>query len=532
MEQHKLVYKIASEPDEINQIHQLNYETFVEEIPQHQENQDRRLVDKFDKENVYIVAKDGEEVVGMIALRITRPFSLDQKLEGLDQYLPGDAKPCEVRLLSVKKNYRRTLVFYQLVNELVSYCLEADFDMALISGTDRQIKLYKRMGFEPFGEMVGTEGAMFQPMYLTKEKFETTSIAFAKMMQRKKPVKPLNFLPGPVAIHSEVEKAFAQSAISHRSDDFIEEMKIVRGNLCALVNAEHAEIAVGTGTLANDLVAAQIGRLPGRGLILATGEFGYRLIDHAARLGLQFDALEKSWNDKISIQEVQNLLKLNNDITWLWTVHCETSTGALYDLENLKALAKSYGIRLCVDACSSVGIVPVDLKDVYLASTVSGKGLGAPPGLAIVFHQEPVGPDASIPRYLDLGQYAVAGSIPYTHSSNLVSALHAALKQIDFDNKRRIGNAARGLLTDAGFTVLGDDSYSPGILTIPFSGFISSNEIGAELKREGIIVSYESDYLLNRNWIQFALMGELTLADFESALAVLRKTMRRKAELV
>ncbi|WP_033542514.1 aminotransferase class V-fold PLP-dependent enzyme [Planococcus sp. CAU13] len=532
MEQTKLVYKIASEPDELNQIHELNYETFVEEIPQHQQNQDRRLVDKFDQENIYIIAKDGEEVVGMIALRINRPFSLDQKLDDLDRYLPSGAKPCEVRLLSVKKSYRRTLVFYQLVNELVGYCLESHFDMALISGTDRQIKLYRRIGFEPFGEMVGKEGAMFQPMYLTKEKFETTSIAFAKMMQRKRPAKQLNFLPGPVAIHSEVEEAFRQGAISHRSLDFIEEMKIVREKLCALVNARHAQIAVGTGTLANDLVAAQIKKLPGRGLILANGEFGYRLIDHAVRLGLQFDTLEKPWNGNIPLEEVEALLKVNKDITWLWTVHCETSTGYLYDLESLTELTKKRGIKLCVDACSSVGIVPVDLREVHLASTVSGKGLASYPGLAVVFHREPVVPDPSIPRYLDLGQYAVAGSIPYTHSSNLVYALHEALKRIDFGNKTRIGNAARRLLADAGFTVLGDDSYSPGILTIPIPAVISSNEIGNKLKEEGIITSYESDYLLDRNWIQFALMGELTLADFESALAVLRKTMRRKAELV
>ncbi|WP_203333713.1 aminotransferase class V-fold PLP-dependent enzyme [Planococcus beigongshangi] len=532
MEQRKLTYRIASEPDEMNQIHQLNYETFVEEIPQHQQNQDRRLVDKFDQENIYIIAKDGEEVVGMIALRITRPFSLDQKLDDLDRYLPEGAKPCEVRLLSVKKSYRRTLVFYQLVNELVSYCLAADFDLALISGTDRQIKLYKRIGFEPFGDMVGTEGAMFQPMYLTKAKFETTSIAFSKMMQRKSPAKPLNFLPGPVAIHREVEAAFGQPAISHRSEAFIEEMKTVRHKLCTLVNAEHAGIAVGTGTMANDLVAAQIRKLPGKGLILANGEFGYRLIDHATRFDLPFETLAKSWNDPISIQEVEHLLKLDRDITWLWTVHCETSTGALYDLDSLKALTKSHGVKLCVDACSSVGIVPVDLKGVHLASNVSGKGLGAYPGLAVVFHQEPVWPDTSIPRYLDLGQYAVADSIPYTHSSNLVAALHTALNRIDLDTRQQTGHAAREMLGNAGFTVLGDNSYSPGILTIPLPALISSDEIGTQLKEEGIIVSYESDYLLERNWIQFALMGELTLADFGNALAVLRKTIRRKAELV
>lgn len=532
MEPRKLLYKIASEPEEMEGIHALNYETFVEEIPQHERNAERRLVDKFDAENVYIIAKDGEEVIGMIAVRVNRPFSLDHKIDGLDHYLPKGAKPCEVRLLSVRGRYRKSQVFYQMVNVLVEYCLEGDFNMALISGTDRQIKLYKRIGFEPFGEMVGTEGAMFQPMYLTKEKFETTSKAFSKLMQKKRPMKPLNFLPGPVAIHSDVELAFIQSAVSHRSHDFIEEMKTVRTKLCGLVNANHAEIAVGTGTLANDLVAAQIQKLPGRGLILANGEFGCRLIDHAARWSLRFDTIQKEWNEKFSLAEIESSIEKNGDINWIWTVHCETSTGYLYDLDGLSKLANKHDLKLCVDACSSVGIVAVDLQDAYLASTVSGKGLGSYPGLAVVFHQEPILPDPSIPRYLDLGQFSTTDSIPYTHSSNLVSALHAAVDRVDFQNKAHLGNAAKRMLKGAGFSHLGDEKYSPSVMTIPLPDFISSREIGDGLKKEGVIISYESDYLLKRNWIQFALMGDLTIADFERALVILEKTMHIKAELV
>ena len=197
MEQHTVTYKIASEPEEMEQIYRLNYETFVEEIPQHQQNQSRSLIDKFDKENIYMIAKDGKVVIGMIAVRANRPFSLDHKLDNLDDYLPKQANPCEVRLLSVKKEYRKTWVFSRLTHLLVSYCLEKNFDMALISGTDRQIRLYKKIGFESFGPMVGTKEAMFQPMYLTKEKFETTSKAFTKMMMRKnKQMKKINFLPG------------------------------------------------------------------------------------------------------------------------------------------------------------------------------------------------------------------------------------------------------------------------------------------------------------------------------------------------
>ncbi|MCM3585732.1 aminotransferase class V-fold PLP-dependent enzyme [Mesobacillus maritimus] len=526
MEPHKLTYKMASEPEEMEQIYKLNYETFVEEIPQHHQNESRRLVDKFDEENVYLIAKDQDKVVGMITVRSNRPFSLDHKLANLDDYLPNDANPCEIRLLAVKKEYRKTRVFFELANMLMNYCLEKNYNIALISGTDRQIRLYKKIGFEPFGPMVGTKDAMFQPMYLTKAKFETTSKAFSKLMdQRKQKQVPniINFLPGPVSISKEVEQAFQNTPVSHRSSDFINEMNTLRTKIAELVNANHAQILVGTGTLANDLVAAQIKQLAEKGLILANGEFGERLIDHAERFKLSYYTMKKQWNEPIPIKEIHDFLEQHQEIKWIWAVHCETSTGYLYDLNALKELTKKRNIKLCVDACSSVGVVPVDFHGVYLASTVSGKGLGAYPGLAILFHQKPMTPISEIPRYLDLGQYAIADSVPYTHSSNLVAALHVAVDQVNIENKSTLASAVRNKLTKLGFTILGNDTYSPGILTLSLAEDISSKTFGDQLKEKGILVSYESNYLLKRNWIQFALMGNLTWDECERSFKVLHE---------
>ena len=69
-------FKIANELWEFEQIFELAYETFVEEIPQHEGNAERRHVDRFHEQNLYVVAIDQDRVVGMIALRGDRPFSL------------------------------------------------------------------------------------------------------------------------------------------------------------------------------------------------------------------------------------------------------------------------------------------------------------------------------------------------------------------------------------------------------------------------------------------------------------------------
>jgi len=162
-----LEFKVASEPAEFEQIHRLNYQTFVEEIPQHPPNPERRLVDKFHADNTYLIAQQGAWVVGMLALRDRRPFSLDAKLTDLDAWLPPHRALCEVRLLAVRPSHRGPHVLQGLLTLVADVGKQRGYDLAVISGTVRQLKLYGALGFAPFGPLVGVGEAVFQPMYLT-----------------------------------------------------------------------------------------------------------------------------------------------------------------------------------------------------------------------------------------------------------------------------------------------------------------------------------------------------------------------------
>jgi hypothetical protein len=173
-----LVFRIASEAWEFEQIHRLNYATFVEEIPQHHTDSSCLLVDKFHSQNTYMTCWRGPHLVGMIAARGERPFSLDGKLENLDSYLPPGRSCCELRLLAVDPSYRYGRVFRGLCRLVIEYCKRQGYDLALISGTTRQQKLYQHLGFVPFGPLVGTPDALFQPMYLTMERLEVGAKSF------------------------------------------------------------------------------------------------------------------------------------------------------------------------------------------------------------------------------------------------------------------------------------------------------------------------------------------------------------------
>jgi aspartate aminotransferase-like enzyme len=497
----ELVFKIATEPHEFESIHELNFRTFVEEIPQHPANDRGRLVDRKHAENTYVIGLAGEELVAMVALRGRRPFSLDEKLPALDAYLPSGRNPCEIRLLSVLPAYRKSAVFAGLIARLSQIARLRGYDLALISGTTRQLRLYAHLGFMPFGPVLGTRAAQYQPMMLTLERFEHSTRGLIAARTRS-----VSFMPGPVEISRDVQAAFAAQPQSHRSKHFSRALTATKRRLAELTGAAHVSVLLGSGTLANDAVAAQLSLDKRRGLILSNGEFGERLVDHAARWKLAFDVYRVDWGEPFQLEEIAAKRP-----AWLWMVHCETSTGMLNDLRSIRQLCRSSGALLCVDAISSLGTVPVELAGIAFATGVSGKGFGAYPGLALVFHERPAQASRSIPRYLDLAAYQAPGEVPFTHSSNLLEALHAALLRDNaahYERIRRDAALLRERLAERGFQcVTPEPLASPAVLTIALRSELSSREVGDGVARLGYALAYESAYLVQRNWIQIALMG-------------------------
>jgi aspartate aminotransferase-like enzyme/predicted N-acetyltransferase YhbS len=511
-----LVFKIAESDDEFAQIHRLNHQTFAAEIPQHAPQSNGILRDKFHDENLYFIAVRGADVVGMMALRDRRPFSLDAKVPNLNALLPPHGFACEVRLLAVAPSERQGRVFRGLLRQAVEYSAARGYDLALISGTTRQQKLYRHLGFQAFGPLVGNSSAQFQPMFLTWP-------ALQKALG-----KPINLLPGPTDLRPAVSAALHNSvvlhnaALSHRAPAFHRLLNETRALLSQLTRAPHIEIALGSGTLANDTIAAQLRPL-GPGLLLSNGEFGERLSDHARRSGLDFQTHRVDWGEVFNWSTVREKLHGKN---WLWAVHCETSCGTLNDLERLKSLAAQSGARLCLDCVSSLGALPLDLSGVHLASGSSGKALGALPGLALVFASDFAPPRDDVPRALDLGLYSREAHVPFTHSAPLVAALRAALDYQSSDFWTRLaqsGACLRTALQNDGWHFVAQKSPAPHVLTLALPPQHNARELGEFLEERGYLAGFRSSYLQKRNWLQFCLMSEPNGAALEKLPHLLRR---------
>src|SRR5438105_13996442 len=104
------LFKRADTRHEFEQIHRLNYETFVAEIPQHADPGDGRLVDKFHGKNCYFVALTEGRVIGMVSTHDQPPFSVADRLTDPSILERPGTRPLEVRLLAIEPARRNSTV--------------------------------------------------------------------------------------------------------------------------------------------------------------------------------------------------------------------------------------------------------------------------------------------------------------------------------------------------------------------------------------------------------------------------------------
>ena len=499
-------FDLATERD-FDAIRRLNHQTFAEEIPQHAVRGDGRLVDRFEGDSLFIVARAGTDLVGMLSVRPDRPFSLESKLPEFARYLPPGRRVCEVRLLSVAPSHRQGIVLRGLLARLVRECDSRGLDLAVMSATTRQLRLYKHLGCVPFGRLVGSPGAQFQPMYITREAL----VERVGELLDASPREPRCFLTGPVSLSAPVRARLAAPLTSHRGSEFAADCATIRDGLRALTGARHVALLTGSGTVANDVVATQIASRGGRAVILANGEFGERLVNHAERHAIPHVVLRRPWGTVIDADAVRQTVR-RSGASWIWATHCETSTGVLLDVAAIRSIGQEFGVHLALDAASSVGTVATDFNGVALASTVSGKGLGAVAGLAIVCADEVPRPCPTAPRALDLASYLTGDGVPFTQSSLLVGALASAIGTTDWPQRFGAIAAANALLRSrmkaAGVAALTSGvNAAPAVVTWPVPAWRQSADVGAAMERLGYQISWHSSYLRERGWVQTALMG-------------------------
>ncbi|HEY6389864.1 MAG TPA: aminotransferase class V-fold PLP-dependent enzyme [Bryobacteraceae bacterium] len=170
--------------------------------------------------------------------------------------------------------------------------------------------------------------------------------------------------PGPVNVSESVRSAgFNSPDICHREPEYSDLQDAVRTSLLEVLGLSPDDytsvLLTGSGTAAVEAMIASGVPRGGRLLVIRNGAYGERMQLIARAHGIECDTVDCSSTERPNIDDVRGRLDKNR-YACLAVVHHETSTGLLNDLAPLAALCRERGVRILIDAVSSLGGEIVD----------------------------------------------------------------------------------------------------------------------------------------------------------------------------
>lgn len=256
--------------------------------------------------------------------------------------------------------------------------------------------------------------------------------------------------PGPLTTDIAVRQAMLRDWGS-RDPAFIALTSELRTRLLTVVNGSDSHVAVpiqGSGTFVLEATVGSLMRPDDVLLVLINGAYGERMAQIAQRLGRRVHSLRWEEDRPVDAQGVAEALADDPAITHVALVHCETTSGILNPLEAVAAVVAGAGRRLLLDAMSSFGALPIDLRSTPIAALLasSNKCLEGAPGLAFALVERGLlsgcaGLSASMT--LDLHAqwrgFDDNGQWRFTPPVQVVAALVEALRRLEIEG----GPAAR-----------------------------------------------------------------------------------------
>ncbi len=284
----------------------------------------------------------------------------------------------------------------------------------------------------------------------------------------------LLFTPGPLTTSLSVKQAMLHD-LGSREDAFIAIVRDIRRRLVALGGVSEPEYTAvlmqGSGTFSLEAVLASTVPPQGKVLVAVNGAYGRRLAQIGQTLGIAIRSLEFAENEPVDPAKVSAALAQDPSITHVSMCHCETTSGVINPVKEVGVIVRSAGRRFFVDAMSSFGAIPLNLRDAgidYLVSSAN-KCIEGVPGFAFVLaRREALDSTEGWARSVSfdlLAQFKGLekdGQFRFTPPTHAILAFHRALAELDAEGDVS-GRAARYSENHAalleGMTALGFRAY-------------------------------------------------------------------------
>jgi len=339
-------------------------------------------------------------------------------------------------------------------------------------------------------------------------------------------MKKMLFNPGPTNVSENVRESIKTDDICHREPEFREVLLRLNKNILKLFNGEntHSSILfVSSGTGANEAICSSI---EGKVLVLNNGKYSDRICDILEKYKIPINRLKLPETEPMDLNLIEQEIQRDLEITHIYLVHHETTTGALAPLKEIGELANKYNKLLCVDSVSGLGGHEFDLQkdNVAFCSVNANKCLESFPGASIVIArtselEKLEGKSRSF--YFDLYKQwkkEQEGETPFTPAVQIIFALDVAIREFieeGYKNRieryKKLANKMREGLKEIGFKLLllPEKMQSNIVTVIKMPEKMNYWKIHNKLKQRGITI-YSGKEVLNQRKFRIATLGHLT----------------------
>ncbi|MBO6559871.1 MAG: alanine--glyoxylate aminotransferase family protein [Nisaea sp.] len=344
-------------------------------------------------------------------------------------------------------------------------------------------------------------------------------------------------LPGPTAVPERVLQAAARPLTAHRGPEFLPRFKSILDRLQPILGRSGIPsfIFASTGIGAMESAVVNVAGPGKRVLITTNGQWGPVFRRLAEEIGAEVDEVVSPLGAPVDLDGVRRALA-EKEYAAVLTVHSESSTGALTDLEALGAIVGETDALLCCDSVS--GLAGAEMRadewGVDVVVSASQKCLMCPPGLGIASVSEKawgvISRDDRGPRgYFDYRKFrpnSEKGEPTYTAPVAMLNALDESLTMIGetgleetLARHKRLNRALTAGLQALGFSIFPNGTPSPTLVVMRTPDGVSAPKLIAHLQDHyNCAIAGTRFEELKESLIRIGTMGWVSKADIRTDL--------------
>ena len=194
--------------------------------------------------------------------------------------------------------------------------------------------------------------------------------------------------PGPLTTSISTKEAMLHDWGS-RDKKFIDLNHSIRESLVKLIDGENHYQCVpmqGSGTFAVESMISSLTSKDSKILILINGAYGHRMkkmCHYLNRKCIDYEVPEDKTHD---LNEIEKIIDSNKDLTHVFIVYCETTSGILNPINKIANLVERKNLSLFIDAMSAFGALPLSCKKIKFDAVAasSNKCLEGVPGVGFI----------------------------------------------------------------------------------------------------------------------------------------------------